>query len=156
MEACHISLCLPAAYWKIANFYFPYCTEYITEWLRKQESPEWLLSPAGSSQGKRTHTTFPFMRPIHHLPVWLAVTSVLCVKVPLTLTLTCRSPFISLSMWVCAHGIHQRSDLLYKLCLICPRVFYSDSDLHLPQEASQQSHPLRITLPPPPLCLSHT
>lgn len=43
--------------------------------------------------GERTHTTLPFIMPIYHPTVWLAVTSVLCGKVSLTLALSHFSPF---------------------------------------------------------------
>lgn len=102
IQNCQISRYLPTANWKIAHFHITHCREFIRG-MDEDTRMSWMVSDMLSPQdpsldairttGERTYTTFPFMRPIYHLAIWFAVTSVLCVKVPQTLALSWLSPF---------------------------------------------------------------
>lgn len=104
MQKCQINWYLLTVYWKMAYYHSMYCTELI-RWMDEDMKVSYslwmvadMLSPQGPSldaiflaKAKDTHL-IP-SSPICHLTTWLAVTSVLCVKVSPTLALSWLSPF---------------------------------------------------------------
>lgn len=147
--------------WKDSSFPFLPCHAEFIRGMDEDAGMSWMLGDMLSPQdpsldavvlaGERTRIAHPFMRPIYHLSIWLAVTFVLHAKVSPTLALSRLSP-VPLYPNVCGvDRVHPRNDLLSRLCVICRRIVSNDPIWYKRPSEIWWSNPVGF-IPPP----SHT